>query len=52
MPLGGAHRDPQEMATRLKGVLLGQLDQLERMDVHTLLEQRYERLRSYGRYAA
>jgi acetyl-CoA carboxylase carboxyl transferase subunit alpha len=51
-PLGGAHRDPQEMATRLKGVLLGQLDQLERMDVHTLLEQRYERLRSYGRYQA
>jgi acetyl-CoA carboxylase carboxyl transferase subunit alpha len=51
-PLGGAHRDPQEMATRLKGVLLGQLDQLERIDVHTLLEQRYERLRGYGRYAA
>jgi acetyl-CoA carboxylase carboxyl transferase subunit alpha len=51
-PLGGAHRDPQEMATRLKGVLLGQLEQLERLDVHTLLEQRYERLRSYGRYQA
>ena len=51
-PLGGAHRDPQEMATRLKGVLLGQLEQLERLDTHTLLEQRYERLRSYGRYQA
>jgi acetyl-CoA carboxylase carboxyl transferase subunit alpha len=48
-PLGGAHRDPQEMATRLKGVLLGQLEQLERVDTHTLLETRYERLRSYGR---
>ena len=51
-PLGGAHRDPQEIATRLKGVLLGQLEQLERLDTHTLLEQRYQRLRSYGRYQA
>ncbi len=51
-PLGGAHRDPQEMATRLKGVLLGQIEQLERLDSHTLLEQRYQRLRSYGRYQA
>jgi acetyl-CoA carboxylase carboxyl transferase subunit alpha len=51
-PLGGAHRDPQEMATRLKAVLLGQIEQLERLDTHTLLEKRYERLRSYGRYAA
>jgi len=51
-PLGGAHRDPQEMATRLKGVLLGQIEQLERLDVPTLLEQRYQRLRSYGRYQA
>src|SRR5687768_9906583 len=51
-PLGGAHRDPQEMATRLKGVLLGQIEQLERLDTHTPLEQRYERLRSYGRYLA
>ena len=51
-PLGGAHRDPQEMADRLKGVLLGQIEQLERIDAHTLLEQRYARLRSYGRYQA
>ncbi len=51
-PLGGAHRDPQEMATRLKQTLLGQLDQLERNDAATLLQQRYERLRNYGRYQA
>lgn len=51
-PLGGAHRDPQEMADRLKGVLLGQIEQLERLDTHTLLEQRYARMRSYGRYQA
>ena len=51
-PLGGAHRDPQDMATRLKQTLLGQLDQLERNDAATLLQQRYERLRNYGRYQA
>lgn len=51
-PLGGAHRDPQEMATRLKQTVLGQLDQLERQDLSTLLEQRYERLRDYGRFQA
>jgi len=49
-PLGGAHRGPEEMAQRLKGVLIGQLDQLERLDMQTLLDQRYKRLRSYGRY--
>ena len=51
-PLGGAHRDPQDMATRLKQTLLGQLDQLERNDAATLVQQRYERLRNYGRYQA
>jgi acetyl-CoA carboxylase carboxyl transferase subunit alpha len=51
-PLGGAHRNPEEMAQRLKGVLLGQLDQLQALDTHTLLEQRYAKLRSHGRYQA
>ena len=51
-PLGGAHRDPQDMAQRLKATLLGQLDILERIDSATLLQQRYERLRGYGRYLA
>ena len=51
-PLGGAHRDPQAMAERLKQSLLGQLDLLERHDSAALLQQRYERLRSYGRYQA
>ncbi len=49
-PLGGAHRDPQGMAERLKQVLLSQLDALERLDTPTLLEQRYQRLRKYGAY--
>ncbi|UXI69882.1 acetyl-CoA carboxylase carboxyltransferase subunit alpha [Tahibacter amnicola] len=49
-PLGGAHRDPQAMAEKLKSVLLGQLDMLERIDIPTLLEQRYQRYRRYGTY--
>ena len=49
-PLGGAHRDPQDMATRLKQTLLGQLERLERIEPATLLQQRYERLRGYGQY--
>jgi len=51
-PLGGAHRDPKEMAARLKTTLIGQLEILERIDAATLLQQRYARLRSYGRYQA
>ena len=51
-PLGGAHRDPHAMAVRLKAVLLNQLDDLERLDSATLLEQRYRRLRKYGAFKA
>ena len=49
-PLGGAHRNPHSMAVRLKAVLLGQLNSLEQLDTATLLEQRYQRLRSYGAF--
>jgi acetyl-CoA carboxylase carboxyl transferase subunit alpha len=49
-PLGGAHRDPAAMAATLKHVLLDELATLERLDMPTLLEKRYQRLRSYGAY--
>jgi acetyl-CoA carboxylase carboxyl transferase subunit alpha len=49
-PLGGAHRDPAAMAATLKQTLLDELARLERVDMETLLEQRYQRLRSYGAY--
>jgi len=49
-PLGGAHRNPQSMAVRLKAVLLNQLDELEAMPIGDLLERRYQRLRNYGAY--
>jgi acetyl-CoA carboxylase carboxyl transferase subunit alpha len=40
------------MATRLKAVLLGELDALADVPVDTLLQRRYERLRGYGAYEA
>ena len=49
-PTGGAHRNPVQMAKRLKAVLLNTLDALEGEPVEALLESRYRRLRSYGAY--
>ncbi len=49
-PLGGAHRDPDEMAARLKARLSEQLRQLEEQPVEQLLAARYQRLMSFGEY--
>jgi acetyl-CoA carboxylase carboxyl transferase subunit alpha len=50
-PLGGAHRDPAAMAATLKATILEELATLDKHDIDTLLENRYQRLRSYGAYA-
>jgi acetyl-CoA carboxylase carboxyl transferase subunit alpha len=47
-PLGGAHRDPVQMAGHLKQVLIKQLEKLEQLPMDQLLDRRYERLMSYG----
>ena len=51
-PTGGAHRNPRQMATRLKAVLVNEIDALSGVPVPELLERRYKRLRSYGAYEA
>ncbi len=51
-PTGGAHRNPGQMAKRLKAVLLNELDALEKLSTDELLQKRYQRLRSYGAYEA
>ena len=51
-PIGGAHRNPTQMATRLKAVLLNEIEMLEAVPVTELLERRYQRLRGYGAYEA
>jgi acetyl-CoA carboxylase carboxyl transferase subunit alpha len=47
-PLGGAHRDLDLMAERVREHLVTQIDSLARMPVEEMLEARYRRLMSYG----
>lgn len=47
-PLGGAHRNVEEMASRLKQNLLEQIERFQRMQMDELLERRYARLMSHG----
>ncbi len=47
-PLGGAHRDHHQMATRLKTYLSKTLAELESQDIDSLIESRYEKFRHMG----
>ena len=49
-PLGGAHRDHEGMAKKLKQSLLETLEHLMDMPTDRLLDSRYERLMQYGNY--
>jgi acetyl-CoA carboxylase carboxyl transferase subunit alpha len=49
-PVGGAHRDPKQMAAFLKRALGDALRQVSDLKPKELLERRYERLQSYGRF--
>ncbi|NBS65867.1 MAG: acetyl-CoA carboxylase carboxyltransferase subunit alpha [Betaproteobacteria bacterium] len=49
-PLGGAHRDPQQMAQLLRRAISDALRQLQAIDVKTLLRQRHERILAYGKF--
>ena len=50
-PLGGAHRDVDEIAQRVKQQLVEQVDQLERLPGDQLIAARYQRLMSFGEFA-
>ena len=47
-PLGGAHRDPALMAASLKQQLQASLEKLTGLADQELLDQRYQRILSYG----
>ncbi|MGB2427106.1 MAG: acetyl-CoA carboxylase carboxyl transferase subunit alpha [Alteromonas sp.] len=47
-PLGGAHRDFDSTAANLKATIKQQLAQLKSLSTEELLEQRYQRLMSFG----
>jgi len=49
-PIGGAHRDPDQMAATLKRVLVDSVRQLTGMREPELLARRQQRVMSYGRF--
>ena len=49
-PLGGAHRDPQATAQSLRKALAEALKQLQAKKPKELVEERLERLMSYGKF--
>ena len=49
-PVGGAHRDPAAMAESLRTALAAAYAQVGKLPVDALLERRYARLQSYGRF--
>ena len=50
-PLGGAHRDVDEMAQRVKQHLVEQVELLNRLPIDQLIAARYQRLMSFGEFA-
>jgi len=49
-PLGGAHRDHEAMMTTLKKAIKTNLNSLQRKTTNKLLDARYNRLMSYGKF--
>jgi acetyl-CoA carboxylase carboxyl transferase subunit alpha len=49
-PLGGAHRNPKEMADVIRNAILKNLDELASYSVDELLERRQQRLDSFGQF--
>ncbi|MCP4980194.1 MAG: acetyl-CoA carboxylase carboxyl transferase subunit alpha [Gammaproteobacteria bacterium] len=49
-PLGGAHRNYDQVASSLKQNLLETLDTLEAVTIDKLLDQRYQKLMAFGQY--
>jgi acetyl-CoA carboxylase carboxyl transferase subunit alpha len=47
-PLGGAHRDPHQMAARLKMYLVKTLRELKSKEINSLLDERYGKFRQMG----
>jgi acetyl-CoA carboxylase carboxyl transferase subunit alpha len=49
-PMGGAHRAPEVMMQSLKRALADELERLQAKPVEELLQIRYDRLMSYGKF--
>ncbi|MCW8825104.1 MAG: acetyl-CoA carboxylase carboxyltransferase subunit alpha [Gammaproteobacteria bacterium] len=49
-PLGGAHRDIDEMAQNVKSAIIENLNHLDTLPLDQLVEERYQRLMSFGNF--
>jgi acetyl-CoA carboxylase carboxyl transferase subunit alpha len=49
-PLGGAHKEPDEVAQRIADCIENQLEELGALETDALLDRRYQRLLSYGAF--
>ena len=49
-PLGGAHRNYDEMAKSMKNVIIKELKKLEKIEIEKLLENRYNKYRRIGEF--
>ena len=50
-PLGGAHRDFDGVAETIRAAVERHLDELANIEIDELLDQRYRRIQSFGRYS-
>lgn len=49
-PMGGAHRDPEQVAQALKKIVLKHIKKLENLPSQELLDLRYQRFRKIGKF--
>jgi len=49
-PLGGAHRNPGDMAEIIRNAVLKSIDELNALSIEQVLEQRQRRLESFGQF--
>jgi acetyl-CoA carboxylase carboxyl transferase subunit alpha len=49
-PLGGAHRDPAQMAGLLKKALVDALRGFHGVETQELIDKRYDRIRAMGKF--
>ncbi len=51
-PMGGAHRDPEAMALRIKSVIQEYLHELHGVAIDEIVQQRYQKFRQMGVFSA
>jgi len=49
-PLGGAHKDPEQIALNIKDVVLRHIKELSTLSCEKLVEKRYDKFRSIGEF--